>query len=420
VIYALSCALQSIQYAVRTTVLYTVLISVSFSLPDLNLYLLTFSPLCFPLSIAKLPTIGKTRNAHRMAVSSKRARQLTKSVSIQKGRTEQENTATTTMNRFLASSSFVLLALMGALLPCGNSDPEPNCCRLDPLAVQDAVASTTEASRLAASNAVDGDLDTRWASANGPPEDDQYLMLDFGQEVYIDSVKLVWQSSYSKDYKIEKEVSVGGWTTMAYYQGDDAMGGEVLAVDLDSVTSKILIQSYESQGQYGISLKEVSVFGDTDVACVPCPQNRDYCKFDQLTIADISVSSNPLEGANVIDNDPTTRWVSDSDFQELFLDFGEEVYVDSILFQWDFDYSKIYKIYTWHEEYDNWSLFNVEQVTNAGGHVRFSGVDRVTSKIYVLSLLFGQPSPPISLWEIQVFGDPNQDCIPVKTIYGPA
>jgi hypothetical protein len=247
------------------------------------------------------------------------------------------------------------------------------------------------------------------------------LRLDFGQEVYIDSVKLVWEDAYSKDYKIEREVSPDSWTTMTYYQGDDAMGGEVLAVDLDSITSKILIQSYESVGQYGISLWEVIVFGDTDVACDPsCPApKRDYCKFDQLTIADISVSSNPLDGANIIDGDPTTRWVSDSNFQELFLDFGEEVYVDSILFQWDFDYSKIYKIYTWSEEFGGyWSIYN-QDFYPSGGHVRFSGVDRVTSKIYVLSL-FWQPITPISLWEIQVFGDPDQDCIPVKAIYGPA
>jgi hypothetical protein len=249
------------------------------------------------------------------------------------------------------------------------------------------------------------------------------LNLDFGQVVYIDSVKLVWESSYSKDYKIERQVCDGGgcgsWTSMAFYQGDDAMGGEVLAVGLDSVTDKIQILSYESKGQYGISLYEVSVFGDTDAACVPCPQNRDYCKFDQLTIASISVSSNPLEGANVIDGDPTTHWVSDSNgVQELFLDFGEEVYVDSFLFQWDFDYPDWYKIFTWNEEYGGfWDLYNVEY-DGAGGHVRFSGVDRVTTKIWVLTNNY--PLAPISLWEIQVFGDPDQDCTPVKTIYGPA
>jgi hypothetical protein len=402
---------------VRTTVLDTILISVSFSLPDLNLYLLTFSPLYFPLSIAKFPTIGKTRNAHRMAVS-KRACQLTKSISIQKGRTEQENTATTMMNRFLASSRFVLLALMGALLPCGNSDP--TCCRSDPLTVQDAEASSIEGGGFVASRAVDGDLGTRWASANGRPKvDDQYLILDFGQDVYIDSVKLFWESSYSKDYKIEREVSTNSWASMAFYQGDDAMGGEVLAVDLDSVTSRIQILSYESQGQYGISLYEVIVFGDTDASCVPCPQSRDYCKFDELTIADISVSSNPSEGANIIDGDPNTRWVSDSNFQELYLDFGEEVYVDSILFQWDVDYSPLYKISTWNEDFGGyWDLYNVEQVTNAGGHVRFSGVNRTTTMIYVISLPI-TPAAPISLWEIQVFGDPDQDCTPIKTIFGP-
>jgi chondroitin AC lyase len=246
------------------------------------------------------------------------------------------------------------------------------------------------------------------------------LILDFGQDVYIDSVKLFWESSYSKDYKIEREVSTNSWASMAFYQGDDANGGEVLAVGLDSVTSKIQILSYESKGQYGISLYEVSVFGDTDAACEPCPQNRDYCKFDQLTIASISVSSNAAEGANIIDGDPNTRWVSDSDAQELYLDFDEEVYVDSILFQWDVDYSQIYKIYTWNEDFGGyWDLYNVEQVTNAGGHVRFSGVDRVTSRLYVLSL-FQDPRAPISLWEIQVFGDPDQDCTPVKTIFGPA
>jgi hypothetical protein len=111
--------------------------------------------------------------------------------------------------------------------------------------------------------------------------------------------------------------------------------------------------------------------------------------------------------------------VSDSNYQDLFLDFGEEVYVDSILFQWDVDYPDWYKIYTWNEDFEGyWDLYNVEY-DSAGGHVRFSGVDRVTTKIEVLTS-WNNPLRPISLWEIQVFGDPDQDCTPVKTIVGPA
>jgi hypothetical protein len=71
--------------------------------------------------------------------------------------------------------------------------------------------------------------------------------------------------------------------------------------------------------------------------------------------------------------------------------------------QWDVDYSPLYKISTWNEDFGvYWDLYNVEQVTNAGGHVRFSGVDRTTTMIYVISLPITPPAPNLAL-----VGDPS-------------
>jgi F5/8 type C domain len=131
---------------------------------------------------------------------------------------------------------------------------------------QPATASSVEATRLSAANAVDGDATTRWSSAFSDP---QWLRVDLGASTDICQVVLTWQSSYAKAFEIEVSPDgVGGWTPI--YSTTTGTGG-TQTIPVSATGRFVRMNGTARATGYGYSLYEFAVFGGPAGSPSPSP-----------------------------------------------------------------------------------------------------------------------------------------------------
>jgi len=84
------------------------------------------------------------------------------------------------------------------------------------------VASSVELgwSQFKASNAVDGNMSTRWSSEYSDP---QWIYVDLGKSYKVGRVKISWELAYGKSYKIEVSSDAACWTEV--YSTTTGKGG---------------------------------------------------------------------------------------------------------------------------------------------------------------------------------------------------
>jgi hypothetical protein len=83
-----------------------------------------------------------------------------------------------------------------------------------------ATASSVQDGSYVASNAVDGDLATRWSSAARDP---QWIEVDLGSSRNICEVVLAWESAFATAYQIQTSADGRAWTSI--YRTTTAAGG---------------------------------------------------------------------------------------------------------------------------------------------------------------------------------------------------
>lgn len=106
-----------------------------------------------------------------------------------------------------------------------------------------------------ASNAVDGDRGTRWASAW---TDDASLMIKLGSTKRVSGVQLEWEDAYARDYKIQVR---SGTTWKTVYSTTSGNGGTDF-IPLDDVPAyKVRMVASDRATLYGYSLCEMTVVG---------------------------------------------------------------------------------------------------------------------------------------------------------------
>jgi hypothetical protein len=119
------------------------------------------------------------------------------------------------------------------------------------------VTSTSESSTLTGVKAVDGNSQTRWASAVSA--DPQWLRVDLGQPSTVNRVKLNWEAAYAKKYRVEISDDGVAFTTIATVDTGD--GG---IDDLTGLTARgryLRVVGTTRATKYGYSLWEVQAFG---------------------------------------------------------------------------------------------------------------------------------------------------------------
>lgn len=125
------------------------------------------------------------------------------------------------------------------------------------LALNKSVSSSSdETGVLTASNAVDGNLTTRWASAFSDP---QWIRVDLGTATDISQVVLHWEDAYAIQFQIQVSNNGQSWTTV---HSETNGNGWTDTISFSTVSARY-VRMYGTQRAtvYGYSLFEFEVYG---------------------------------------------------------------------------------------------------------------------------------------------------------------
>ena len=118
-----------------------------------------------------------------------------------------------------------------------------------------ATASSVQGAGYPASNAVDGNLGTRWSSASSDP---QWLQVDLGATHTITQVVLNWEAAYAKAFQIQTSNDGTTWTTI--YTTTTGTGG-VQTIPVSGSGRYVRMYGTQRATGYGYSLWEFQVYG---------------------------------------------------------------------------------------------------------------------------------------------------------------
>jgi hypothetical protein len=138
---------------------------------------------------------------------------------------------------------------------------------------RNATASSVQSPDLAAANAVDGDLSTRWGSL---ASDSQWIFVDMGQKDTIDSVFIYWETAAAKDYYIQvwssetdtPSYNDNGWTNVAHVT--DGVSGENRSITFAQTPARyVRMRCMVRATTYGVSIYELEIYGNTPACPIP-------------------------------------------------------------------------------------------------------------------------------------------------------
>jgi hypothetical protein len=117
--------------------------------------------------------------------------------------------------------------------------------------------SSIEGTGLEGSKAVDGNINTRWASVEDV--DPQWIRIDLGASYNVNRVKIVWEAAYATAYQVQVSANGSTWTTIK-----SVTGNTTLTNDWTSLTGTgryVRIKGTARGTTYGYSIYEVEVYG---------------------------------------------------------------------------------------------------------------------------------------------------------------
>jgi hypothetical protein len=295
-----------------------------------------------------------------------------------------------------------MLALVGALA-CGGSIAT-EVCVADYLPVLAATASSIEANHFVAAWAADDNQNSRWASdgpKHGPPE--QWLQLDLGQVSLIDFIELEWERAYSRHYQIEVSEDDIVWQTV--FTDPAAKGGSVEVSMFDVMARYVKIYSFEGDSNYGISIFEVKIFGDSDVNCC-----RRAGVYPAVAVAS-SQQGDHWAAENAIDGDFKTRWSSEfTDVEWFAVDLGAQTLVSSVTLFWERAFGLSYELQTGDSLLEAGPWTTIVTIEGSDGDIDL--LDGLDVRTRYLRLLTSDRATQYghSMWEFQVHGTQNPVC----------
>lgn len=124
-----------------------------------------------------------------------------------------------------------------------------------------AFSSSNENNTLIPSNAVDGNMSTRWSSQFSDP---QWIYVDLGATYNLNRVVLRWEAAYGKAYQIQTSTNASTWTTRY-----STTTGNGATDDITLSGSGRYVRIYGTQRfntGWGYSLWEIEVYGTAAAA----------------------------------------------------------------------------------------------------------------------------------------------------------
>lgn len=115
--------------------------------------------------------------------------------------------------------------------------------------------SSIEATGLEGSNAVDGNMGTRWSSGFSDP---QNIMVDLGALHHIDDVTIYWETAYAKEYQLQISNGSFSWTTVYHETNGD---GGIDKIPVAANAQAINLIGMQRATAWGYSIYELQVHG---------------------------------------------------------------------------------------------------------------------------------------------------------------
>ncbi|MFG1608583.1 discoidin domain-containing protein [Actinoplanes sp. NPDC049265] len=152
-----------------------------------------------------------------------------------------------------------------------------------------ATASSTEtAGAYLASEAVDGNIGTRWASAFSDP---QWLQVDLGSSQAISRIELNWETAAGKAFQIQVSDNASAWTSI--YSTTTSTGGNQ-SLTVSGTGRYVRMYGTQRTTTYGYSLWEFKVFGGTGDTTPP-PSGGGGSLGSNVIVFDPSMSSASIQ-----------------------------------------------------------------------------------------------------------------------------
>lgn len=266
-----------------------------------------------------------------------------------------------------------------------------------------AIASSIESASYPASNAVDGDLETRWSSRFSDP---QWISIDLGQRYQIDRVVLHWETAFGRDYELQVSDDAVNWypvrsTLTGFHLSLDEPGEIDNRFNLIGAGRYLRIYGISRGTQWGYSLWEFEIYGMPALTPAPPPGGANLSQNYGFAWASSYEDSSYL-ATHVIDGNARTRWSSlFSDPQWIVVDLGIRADITRVVLRWETAYGRDYTIDV-SDDANSWRTVRTvvggdggvddhSQISGTGRYVRMHGTRRGTPWGY-------------SLWEFEVYG----------------
>jgi len=245
-------------------------------------------------------------------------------------------------------------------------------------------ASSTESAAFPASNAVDGDLGTRWSSAFSDP---QWIRVDLGESATISQVVLRWEAAYASAFQIQTASAANGpWTTI--FSTTTGSGG-TQTLDVSGTGRYVRVFGTQRATPWGYSLFEFQVFGTLGTSC-----GTTNAALNRPATAS-STENAAFPAANAVDGNSGTRWSSAfSDPQWIQVDLGSTVQICRVVLMWEAAYASAFQVQASTASGGPWTtIFSTSSgsggtqaldVSGTGRYVRVLGTQRATPWGYSL------------------------------------
>jgi len=157
-----------------------------------------------------------------------------------------------------------------------------------PVTTNIALNKTATALTGTASEAFDGNVNTRWNSSESDP---QWITVDLGASYSVSGAKLAWETAAGKDYKIQVSADNATWTD-AYTKTNGTGGTENITFTTPVTGRYVRMYGTARVTGYGYSLWEMEVYGTqggtVETVSTPAitPATGTYTDAQTVTISD--------------------------------------------------------------------------------------------------------------------------------------
>ncbi|MFT4283849.1 MAG: discoidin domain-containing protein [Protaetiibacter sp.] len=279
-------------------------------------------------------------------------------------------------------------------------------------------APTTASDGTGADSATDGNSTTRWIADRTGSPDRSWLQVDLGSVQHIGAVRLAWEASYAKQYKIQVSNDGSSWVD-AYTTPAAGGGGGTELLPLDTSGRYVRMQTVSrALTSYGVSLWEFEVFDNGAIVDAPVVSGRANLALNRPTTAD-SYYNNRQDTApgNATDGSTATKWSSNrptgaapyTNENWLRVDLGAPTAVSQAVIDWESSNATDYRV-EGSLDGDTWSELAHVQNPGTANHRRDT-VDFATAHVRYVRVI-GSPATKygLNIWELELYGGYSLAC----------